>query len=448
MKTVIIGGSAAGIQAAEDLRRLEPGAQITVISDEPHYPYSRCLISRYVEGKLPAQALRFRTGRFFEQYNIDGWLGARVERIDPAAGHVELADGRQAPYDRLLLATGSRPFIPNIPGLDLGNVFTFHSMADAEAIVAAGSEAQRGAESVVVLGAGFAGLEAAYALARQGKQVTVVERMGQILPNQLDWTGSGIIQSDLESSGVRILLDNSVAAIEGAGVVSSVSLTDRSSLAADMVIVATGTRPNVELAQQAGLTTQRGIVVDAYLQTSAPGIYAAGDVIEIDDIATGRRGCSATWFNAVLQGKFAASNMAGRRRIYSDAVGIQNAVQFHHLPAISYGQTLVGAEVAEDFEVMTLHRGSVYKKLVLKANILRGMIFVGDIAKAGFYAALIRHRVDLSEVKPRLLDDDFSYAAVMDQNSFGQKNPYANTDPAWQSDTFWAQRAQAAGIVR
>jgi nitrite reductase (NADH) large subunit len=307
MQTVIIGGSAAGIQAAEDLRKLEPQARITVISDEPHYPYSRCLISRYVEGKLHADALRFRTGRFFEQYDIDGWLGARVERIDPTAGYVELTDGRQAPYDRLLLATGSRPFVPGIPGLDLGNVFTFHSMADAEAIVAAASRAAR----VVVLGAGFAGLEAAYALARQGKQVTVVERMGQILPNQLDWTGSGIIQGDLESSGVRILLDNSVAAIEGAGVVSSVSLTDRSSLAADLVIVATGTRPNVELAQQAGLTTQRGIVVDAYLQTSAPGIYAAGDVIEIEDIATGRRGCSATWFNAILQGKYAASNMAG-----------------------------------------------------------------------------------------------------------------------------------------
>jgi NAD(P)H-nitrite reductase large subunit len=444
MKAVIIGGSAAGIQAAEELRGLEPQAEITVISDEPHYPYSRCLISRHVEGKLAPEGLRFRTGRFFEQHGINGWLGSRVERINSEGKTVHLADGRQAPYDRLLIATGARPFVPGIPGLKQGNVFTFHSMADAEAIVSAAQDARQ----VVVLGAGFAGLEAAYALARRGKQVTVVERMGQILPNQLDWTGSAIIQSDLERSGVRILLDNSVAAVEGSDAVSSVALTDRSSLVADMVIVATGTRPNVELAQQAGIATQRGIIVDAYLQTSAPDIWAAGDVIEIDDISTGRRLCSATWVNAILQGRFAAWNMAGRRRLYTDAVGIQNAVQFHHVPAISFGQTLVGADSAEDFEVMTLRQGQVYKKLVLQDDILRGMIFVGDIAKAGFYAALIRHRVDLSAVKQRLLDDDFSYAAVMDLNSFGQKNPYANTDPAWESDAFWAQRAQAAGIIR
>lgn len=444
MKIVIVGGSAAGIQAAEELRLLEPEAEITVISDERHYPYSRCLISRFVEGKLQLEGLRFRTGRFFTTHGITGWLGTRVERIEPSAKFVHLADGRQAPYDRLLLATGSRPFVPSIPGLGLGNVFTFHSLSDAEGIVAA----SRDARSVVVLGAGFAGLEAAYALARRGKQVTVVELMGQILPNQLDWTGSGIIQSDLERSGVRILLDNSVAAVEGTDNVAAVTLTDRSSLVADMVIVATGTRPNVELARQAGLATQRGIIVDAHLQTSASDIYAAGDVIEIDDIATGRRALSATWFNAILQGKYAAWNMAGRHRLYSDAVGIQNAVQFHHLPAISFGQTLMGAEAAEDFEVMTWRQGDVYKKVTLKDNVLRGMIFVGDIAKAGLYAALIRHRVDLTGVKERLLDDDFSYAAVMRQNGFGQKNPYANTDPAWESDTFWAQRAHAAGIIR
>ena len=344
----------------------------------------------------------------------------------------------------MLLATGSRPHIPRIAGVELGNVHSFHSMEDAERI----ADAAQTVDSVVVLGAGFAGLEAAYALARRGKKVTVVEMMGQILPNQLDWAGSQIIHQDLERAGVQILLNTSVGAINGETSVSSVTLTDNTNLLADLVVIATGIRANKELAEQAGLATNRGVVVNETMQTSNPDIYAAGDVIEIEDISTGRRVCSATWFNAVVQGKYAAFNMTGRKRVYSEAVGIQNAVQFHHVPAISFGQTLAGGEIDPDYETMALQKDGVYKKLVLKDNVLRGMIFVGDIAKAGFYAALIRHRVDISSHKTRLLDDDLSYASVMGQHSFGQKSPYTETAPEWGNAGFWAVRPSAVGIVR
>ena len=420
MRYVIVGASAAGMQAAIELRGLDPSSLITVISAEPHYPYSRCLISRYVEGKLRPEELCFKTSHAFEDHRISARLGQRVESVDRQGSQVVLQTGETVPYDRLLLATGARPFVPPIPGIDLGGVHSFHSLADAEKIV----EEAENADQIVVLGAGFAGLEAAYALARRGKSVTVVERMGQILPNQLDAVGSEIIQRDLEGTGVHILLNISVASITGDGRARSVTLTDNSSLPADMVIVSVGTRPNVDLAQAAGLTTGRGITVDAYMRTSDPHIYAAGDVIEIDDVTTGRRMMSATWPNAILQGRYAAANMAGRRRMYTDAVGVQNAVQFHHLPAISYGQTLVGADVDETYQVMTRREGDTYRKLVLRDGTVRGMIFVGDIAKAGFYAALIRHRVDVSAQRERLLDDDYSYAAVWPQNSFGQENPY------------------------
>lgn len=445
MHYVIIGASAAGMQAAEDIRALDAQGDITVISAEKHYPYSRCLISRYVEGNLPAKGLCFKTDHFFQDRRVTGMLDTLVERVDPQAKQVHLASGKALAYDRLLLATGSRPFVPRIPGAELGRVYPFHSMADAERIAQAATLAHR----AVVLGAGFAGLEAAYALARRGIGVTVVERMGQILPNQLDWVGSQIIQDDLARSGVRILLNTSVSSINGTGDVSSVTLTDNTSLLADLVVLATGIRANKELAEQAGLATARGVVVNEFMQTSNPDIYAAGDVIEIDDITTGRRACSATWFNAVVQGKYAAFNMTGHRRVYSEAVGIQNAVQFHRVPAISFGQTLVGADVDEAYETMTLRKGDVYKKLVFRDNILYGMIFVGDIAKAGFYAALIRHRVDISAVRERLLDDDFSHAAVLGQHTFGQKNPYAQTAPEWEeADSFWAARPRAVGIVR
>ena len=441
---VIIGGSAAGIQAAEDIRRLDARGEIIVLSAEKHYPYSRCLISRYAEGKLTAEQLRFRTGHFFEDWRVRGLLNTLVERIDPQAKQVHCADKTALSYDKLLLATGARPATPRIPGAQLSNVFTFHTLEDAERI----TNAARTGEYAVVLGAGFVGLEAAYALARIGKKVTVVERAGQILPNQLDLAGSRVIQDDLERSGVRIILNSSVSEVRGEGQVRHVVLTDHSIIPADLVVLATGIRPNKELAEAAGLATNRGITVNEYMQTSDPDIYAAGDVIEIEDVATGKRVCSATWFNAILQGRFAAYNMAGRRRPYTDAVGIQNAVQFHRVPAISFGQTLVGVEDTEEYEVMTLEKGDVYKKLVLQENRLCGMIFVGDIAKAGFYAALIRHRVGVSKVKDKLLDNDFSYAYVFKEHQFGQRTPYGATAPEWESATFWAQRPQSVGIAR
>ena len=441
---VIIGASAAGIQAAEDTRRLDPDAEITVISAEKHYPYSRCLISRYVEGKLTPEGLRFRTGHFFEDQNVRALLGTRVERIDAAAKQVHCADGPTLSYDKLLLATGARPATPPIPGAQLGNVFTFHTMADAEHIVAAAQDS----EHIVVLGAGFAGLEAAYALARLGKKVTVIERAGQILPNQLDLAGSRVIHDDLTRAGVHIILNSSVSEIRGEDNVRNVALTDHSIIMADLVVLATGIRANKELAEAAGLATNRNITVNEFMQTSNADIYAAGDVIEIEDVATGRRVSSATWFNAILQGRFAAYNMTGRRRPYSDAVGIQNAVQFHHVPAISFGQTLVGVEDTEGFEVMTWERAGVYKKLVLQGERLCGMIFVGDIAKAGFYAAIIRHRVDVSAFKDKLLDNDFSYAYLLKDHQFGQRSPYGETAPEWDSENFWAQRAQSVGIIR
>jgi nitrite reductase (NADH) large subunit len=441
---VIIGASAAGIQAAEDIRRLDAQGQITVLSAEKHYPYSRCLISRYVEGKLAPADLQFRTGHFFEDWGVRGLLNTLVERIDPQTKQVHCADKSVIPYDKLLLATGARPATLRIPGVQLNNVFTFHTMEDAERIVTA---AKIG-ENVVVLGGGFAGLEAAYALVRSGKKVTVVERAGQILPNQLDPAGSRIIHEDLAHSGVKIILNSSVSEILGGSSVHSVALTDHSILPADIVVLATGIRPNKELAEAAGLATNRGIIVNEFMQTSNPDIYAAGDVIEIEDVATGRRVSSATWFNAVLQGKYAGFNMAGHRRPYSDAVGIQNAVQFHHVPAISFGQTLVGVEDTDEYEVITLETAGVYRKLVLKENKLCGMIFVGDIAKAGFYAAIIRHRLDIFKVKDKLLDTDFSYAYLFRNHQFGQRSPYGATAPEWENADFWLKRSQSVGITR
>jgi NAD(P)H-nitrite reductase large subunit len=192
------------------------------------------------------------------------------------------------------------------------------------------------------------------------------------------------------------------------------------------LVIATGVEPNKALAAQAGLDTSRGIRVNDFLQTSDPDIFAAGDAIEIADISTGRQVPSATWFNAVLQGRYAGQNMAGKGRRYLGSVGIQNAVQFHQIPAISFGQTLVDSDNHDDYEVISTNEGRcVYKKLVLKGYRIVGMIFVGDIQKSGFYSALIRHQVDVSRYRAKLLDKDFSYAAFSGAEQFGQQSPYA-----------------------
>ena len=437
MKYVIIGASAAGAQAAEELRKVDNQAQITVISSEAHLPYSRCLISRFVDGRLKEDNLYFKTKRFFEQYNIDGVLGTRVIKIDKEAKKVISEYGKGYAYDRLLIATGSSPWSPKIDGLELKGVYSFHSLNNACDILQKMDEIWR----AVIIGAGFVGLEAAYALARQGKKVTVVEKASQILPNQMDAIGSQIIQKDLEELGVEIILSQSIVSIDGNDSVQGVTVADKTRIPCEILVIATGMRPNIGLAVDAGIKTDRGIIVNEFLRTSEPDIYAAGDVIEIEDISTGRRIPSATWFNAVLQGKFAGRNMAGLETRYSQGIGIQNAVQFHQIPAISFGKTQINEEDEQDYDVMSIHKDKVYKKLVLKDGRICGMIFVGDIAKSGFYTALIRHGVDVSEYRSKLLDSDFSYAYFKEEN-FGQYNPYSESNAVWEQPNWWANRVQ------
>lgn len=437
MRYVIIGASAAGAQTAEDLRKLDKDSKITVISAEKHLPYSRCLISRLVDGRLVEDNLYFKTKHFFEDYNLEGVLDTKIVGIDRKAKRVISEDNREFVYDKLLIATGSSPWVPKIDGIDLNGVYFFHSLDHARGIIKSIEEAER----AVVLGAGFVGLEAAYALSRRGLSVTVVEKASQVLPNQLDNVASQIIQRDLEDIGVEIILNESLTSINGTNSVHSVTIADKSQIQCDLLIIATGMKSNIGLLEKTGIRTDRGVVVDESLRTSDPDIFAAGDVIEINDISTGRRVTSATWFNAVLQGKYAAYNMAGLDRKYSEAVGIQNAVQFHQIPAISFGKTQINEEDEPYYDVMSVHKEKVYKKLVLKDGKICGMIFVGDISKSGFYNALIRHQVDVSKYITKLLDSDFSYAYFKEEN-FGQYSPYTKVDDSWERPDWWAHRVE------
>jgi len=442
MKYVIIGASAAGIQAAQDLRNIDGKAEITVISKEPYAPYSRCLLSRFIDGRLPESALYYKTGDFFKTGGIEGLTGEKVVGVDRFAKKIRTDKDRSLAYDRLLIAAGARPRVPSMPGTGLEGVFSLHGLDDALGIIKRAKEVKE----AVVAGAGFVGLEAAWALAKRGLRVTVVEKCQQILPNQLDRTAGSIIQKDLEEAGVNFVLDESLTEAGGCDAIESVTLADNSDLRCGLLILATGIRPETDLALGAGLKTDRGIIVDDHLRTSFTDIWAAGDCIEIEDVSTGRRSTSATWFNAVLQGKYAAYNMAGLNKRYTGSVGIQNAVQFHSLPAISFGKTQVSPEDGQDYKVLSVKRDRAYKKLVLKGDRIVGMIFVGDISRSGFYAALIRNGIDIKVYKDKLLDPDFSYAhfkyAYFKQEDFGQYDPYFKTAECWDHPEWWELRGR------
>ena len=412
MRHVIIGNSAAGISAAETIRRLDPGCSITIISDESYPAYSRCLLPELLAGDIGEDRLRIRHRDFYTRNNIETKLGKKAIAVDTEMKQVALENGETVPYDKLLIATGSVTTFPPLEGMDLPGVFGLRTLGDAKKILETAGSARR----AVVVGAGLVGLEAAYALYRRGLEVTVVEKAPQIVPQQFDATASGILKKDMEAEGIRLVLDTGIRGIigptlwerlfkrKGKGVV----LENGSRLKCELVVVATGARPNIDIVKNTGIKVNRGIVVDNLMQTGIPDIYAAGDVAETVEVVTGLRTITPIWPNAVAQGKFAGYNMAGREREYNGLIGMQNSVEFREEPAIAVGITQVNPK---DYEILSVYRPeqNVYKKLVIKDNVLKGMILVGDIAGAGVFSALIRTKTNIGQIKHQLLRDDFSY---------------------------------------
>lgn len=412
MRHVIIGNSAAGVSAAEAIRRLSPRDSITIISEEDYPAYSRCLLPEYLAGHIGEDRLRIRSGSFYDSMRIEAKLGKKAAGIDTVNRRVLLENGEKVPYDRLLIATGSVTTFPPLEGMDSPGVFGLRTLADAQRILKAAGSARR----AVVVGAGLVGLEAAYALYRRGLEVTVVEKAPRIVPQQFDSTASRVLMKDMESEGIRLILNTGIKGIAGTPLWErlfgrkgkGVVLEDGGRLKCEIVVVATGARPNTDVVRDTGIKVNRGIVVNDYMQTSVPGVYAAGDVAETTDIVTGQRSVTPIWPNAMVQGRYAGCNMAGYPRRYSGLIGMQNTVEFREVPAIAAG--LTQADPGE-YEILTDYRPvhNTYKKLVLKDSVLKGIILVGDISNAGVLSALIRKKTDVSSFKHLLLLDDFGY---------------------------------------
>lgn len=415
MRHVIIGNSAAGVRAAETLRRLDPEASITLIDEENEPAYSRCILPNFLAGTRDEQGLRIRPHDFYTKNRLNSLFGRKAVTIDAAAHKVILNGGASVDYDKLLIATGASSFMPPVPGIEGANVFGLRNIGDARRILQACTKARR----VVIVGGGFVGLEAAFALYRHGLEVTIVEKMPHIVPQQFDSLAAGILMQDMQAEGIRFMLGRGIKEIaapglwqrlfgrDGAGVI----LEDGERLKAEIILVATGTRTNVEMIKGTGITVNRGIPVNDFMETNVPDVYAAGDVAETRDAVTGNVGLTPIWPNASVQGRIAAFNMAGIPTAYGGMIGMQNAVEFREVPAIALGIT---QPVGEQYEVLQDYRPerSYYKKLVLRDDVLVGMILVGKIEQAGIYGALIKKRANIKTYRPTLMQDDFSYGYI------------------------------------
>jgi NADPH-dependent 2,4-dienoyl-CoA reductase/sulfur reductase-like enzyme len=312
-KYLLIGGGLASSQAAKQLRQLDKQGPVTIVTEEPYVPYDRPPLSKdFLRGETAREQLFFDPPAFFESQQINVKLRTTVTGLDPAAKTAMLSNGRSLRFEKALIATGGRPVRLKIPGADLAGVHYFRTLDDATALAAAASAGAR----AVFIGAGFIGLEVAASLTQRGVQVAVIETGPHIWPRFADESLARVIQQHCTAKGVTFRTGESVTEIRRNDQAFSVGLKSGATLACDFVCIGVGIVPNVELAQQAGLAVENGIVVDEYLQTSQPDIYAAGDVARYLDPLFGTRRRVEHWGHAEYSGQLAGRNMAGAREPY------------------------------------------------------------------------------------------------------------------------------------
>ncbi|MBI3762313.1 MAG: NAD(P)/FAD-dependent oxidoreductase [Chloroflexi bacterium] len=408
MRHVIVGASAAGMAAADAIRKRDPAAEIVMLSSEPRLPYFRPLIPYLIYDGKPASEITRQP--HLTPKNIRLRLDVRATSLDPARHILTMVDGTGGSeicaYDRLLLATGASPIRPDIAGIDGPGVFTLRTWEDALFI----AEAARGAAGAVVLGAGRIGMKSAFALRHLGLNVTVVELLDRIVPQQLDIASAAIFAEAVAHAGIETILGHSLVKVNRRGHrVTSVVLDDDRKLKADLVVVGVGVRPNLDLAVTGGLRINHGLLVDERLRASAPDVFAAGDVVETNDIVTGESIVSGIWTNAAAMGRIAGDNMAGGDSAYEGAFGLLNAMELGGLPVVSVGD--IHRETGDGIEVFAERRGPAprYRKLVFRGNRLIGLVMVGEIERAGVYQTLIRERADVSALRRELLGPKFHY---------------------------------------
>ncbi len=405
MKHVIIGAGAAGITAAETLRKLNPQATITVLDGEGEGPYARMAIPYLLSNQIGEEGTRLRRDQDHYQKLRIGIENARAVALDAAGKSVRLADGRSLPYDRLLIATGSVPSKEKIEGIDLPGVHACWTLSDARAIVASTRPGTR----IVQMGAGFVGCIIIQGLVSRGAQLTILVRSGRMVSRMMPPKASEMIASWCESKGVHVMGKTQAAKVERDGDALKVTLTTGEVLPADIYLSVVGVKPSIDFLAGSGIAIENGIVVDERMRSNLPGVYAAGDVAEARDCLYGKPLINAIQPNAVDQARIAAINMAGGETDFVGSLAI-NVLDTLGLVSCSFGQWQ-GEEGGEGVELVD-EGGYRYLSLQFKDDVLIGATSIGWTDHVGVLRGLIQTRAHLGVWKDRLLADPTNFMAA------------------------------------
>ncbi len=401
-KLVVIGNGMAGMRTVDELLKIAPDQyEITVFGAEPHGNYNRIMLTPVLYGAKRLEDIVIHDFAWYRRNRITLHCGAdkTVVAVDRAKRRVIAQDGTQAEYDRLLIATGSMPLMLDIPGRDLEGVMGFRDIADVQAMI----DKSKIKQHAVILGGGLLGLEAANGLNQRGMQVRVVNRACHLLNRQLDQTAAGFLQRELEQKGIEFRLGVTLREIIGAGHIEKVRLSDNSLLAADMLIMAAGITPNIELAQAMGLVCERGVIVDDHLHTSDEHIFAVGECVQ-------HRGEVFGLVAPVYeQAKVCAKQLAGQADAAYRSLLAPTMLKVTGIDLFSVGDFEGDADCQQ--QVLVDHAIGVYRKIVLKHDTIVGMIMYGDTSDSAWYLNLIKNKTNVAGLRDRLIFNQPALAA-------------------------------------
>lgn len=403
MKYVILGASAAGVNAARQLRKINNAEdEIVLISADSHI-YSRCILHHYLADTRTLDELNFVENDFEKRYNIHWKKGVRCEKIEIDTKQVCLSNNEKESYDALLIATGAKVFIPPIEGLEnVKNVIGFRNLEDIEAI----KQTLPTAQNIVILGGGLVGVDALTGILHKGKKATLVELADRLLVRQLDHHAANTYSKAYEQAGATFYFERKITSIRSnaKNEVEAVVLDDGKILPCDLLLMTAGIRANIEFLEGSGIEVDRfGLVIDAEGRTNIPDVYGAGDV----------SGRSPIWPLAVKQGLVAAGNMSGKKTALEDFFVSKSTMNFLDIPTMSLGDC---ENTDNRYEEITKKERDNYKKIVHKDGKIHGAILQGDLSYAGVLTQLIAHKIDISKVKKPLFDIDYSDFFHVDNN--------------------------------
>jgi nitrite reductase (NADH) large subunit len=388
---VIVGNGMAAARLVDELAKVALGRYaIAVIGDEPRLAYNRVLLSSVLAGETASHDIELKPASWWRDRGVTLKYGSTATEIDVGRRELKIAGEESIGFSKLVLATGSTPLRLNVPGANLAGVHTFRDSRDADRLLALAALKKR----VVVVGGGLLGLEAAYGLAKAGASVTLLHLMDRLMERQLDAPAAELLKSLVERKGIKVLLNANTARLHSGTRIEGVELTDGRRIDADAVIFAAGIRPNVALAKDAGISVNRGIVVDDCLQTGAPDIFALGECAEHRGI------CYGLVEPAYEQARVLAQHLAGATAAYGGSV-VSTNLKVSGVSVFSAGD-FIGADGTETI-VLNDSRHGTYKKLVIAQGRLAGAVLVGDVGDALWYLELIRKRAPVAGIRKHMM---------------------------------------------